>query len=150
MRRGGSLLALTIVGPLAGCYSTRTVTTAPESGAEVLLDLTDVARVQLADRIGSSASRIEGIVESRNDTAYVLRVSSVTYLTGQTNKWSGERFTVPTALVAQARVREFSRSRTTMLGVGIAAALAAIFAKTNFLGLSGAEKTPVPTPGGES
>lgn len=150
MRRGAPLLALTLVGPLAGCYSTRAVTTAPASGSTVLLDLTDAARVQLSDRIGASAARIEGIVETRSDSAYVLRISSVTYLTGQTNKWSGEPFTVPANLVARAQVREFSRSRTTMLGVGIAAALAALFATTDFLGLGAGEKTPIPTPGGES
>jgi hypothetical protein len=149
-RRGGSLLALVLVGPLAGCYTTRPVTTAPVPGATVLLDLTDVARVEFGERIGGSASRIEGIVQSQNDTAYMLHISSVSYLDGRTNKWSGEPLTVPTRLVSRAQVREFSRSRTTLLGAAVAAALAVVFATTDFLGLGGGEKTPIPTPGGES
>ncbi|MDB4887464.1 MAG: hypothetical protein JWN79_2902 [Gemmatimonadetes bacterium] len=149
-RRGGSLLVLALVGPLAGCYTTRPVTTAPAPGATVLLDLTDVARVQFGERIGASAARIEGVVQSQNDTAYVINISSVSYLDGRTNKWSGEPFTVPAQLVSRAQLREFSRSRTSLLSAGIAAALVVVFATTQFLGLGGAEKTPIPPPGGES
>jgi hypothetical protein len=141
---------LAAVSPLAGCYTTRPVTSAPVPGTTVVLDLTDRARVELGDRIGPSASRIEGIVQERNDTAYVLRVSSVAYLNGQSNKWAGESLTVPTTAIAQARLREFSRSRTTLIGAGIAAALAAVFFSTDFFGLSGPSADPLPLPGGET
>jgi hypothetical protein len=104
--------------------------------------------VQFGERIGASAARIEGVVQSQSDTAYMLHISSVSYLDGRTNKWSGEPFTVPTRLVSHAQVREFSRSRTTLLGAGIAAALAAVFAKTNFLGKGGdTPVTPLPPTG---
>lgn len=141
---------LAAVSPLAGCYSMRPVTSAPAPGSTVVLDLTDRARVDLGERIGPSASRIEGIVQERNDTAYVLRVSSVAYLNGQSNKWSGEPLTVPSAAVARARLREFSRSRTTAIGAGIAAALAAVFISTDFFGLGGPSVEPLPLPGGET
>ena len=142
------VLLLTGVSPLAGCYTTRPVMSAPAPGTTVLLDLNDPARVQLGDRIGPSAARIEGIVQAQNDTAYMLRISSVTYLNGQSNKWSGEPLTVPASLVSSARVREFSRSRTTAVGVAIAAVLVTVFAKTNFFGLGGTEKVPLPPPTG--
>jgi hypothetical protein len=134
--------------PLSGCYSTRPLTTAPVPGTTVLLDLNDRARVQLGDRIGPAASRIDGIVQSQNDTSYMLRVSSVSYLNGQSNKWSGEPLTVPTSLVSQSRVREFSRSRTTAVGVAIAAAIVTLFATTNFFGRGASEREPVPPPSG--
>ena len=79
---------------------------------------------------------------------YQLRVSSVTYLNGQNNRWSGESLAVPLSLVSQARYRELSRSRTTAVGVGVAAALVALFANTNFLGGGGVEKVPPPPPTG--
>jgi len=148
--RGWTALLLAGISPLAGCYTTRPVMSAPAPGTTVLLDLNDRARVQLGDRIGPSAARIEGIVQAQDDTAYILRISSVTYLNGQSNKWSGEPFTVPASLVSSAHIQEFSRSRTTALGIGIAAALVAVFAKTNFFGLGGTEKQPLPTPGGAS
>jgi hypothetical protein len=149
-RRGRTALLLAGVSPLAGCYTTRPVTVAPEPGSTVLLDLTDRARIDLGDRIGPSAARIDGVVQSRNDTAYVLRVSSVTYLNGQSNKWTDEPLTVPSSLVSRARLRQFSRSRTMAVGIGIAAALAAVFIKADFLGRSGPDTQPNPNPGGET
>jgi hypothetical protein len=143
-------MALLLMGAssLAGCYTTRPVVSAPAPGTTVLLDLNDRARVQLGDRIGPSAARIEGIVRAQNDTAYMLRVSSVTYLNGQSNRWSGEPFNVPANLVSNAHFREFSRSRTTAVGVAIVAALVTVFAKTNFFGSGGTEKVPIPPPTG--
>jgi hypothetical protein len=148
--RGCTALLLVAVSPLAGCYTTRPVTTAPAPGATVILDLTDRGRVDLGDRIGPSAASIQGIVQTQSDSSYVLRVSSVSYLGGQQNKWAGESLTVPAALVSRARLREFSRSRTTAIGLGIAAALAAVFIQTDFFGLSGPEQQPTPPIGGET
>jgi hypothetical protein len=144
--------ALLLVGatPLAGCYTTRSVNSAPVPGTTVLLDLTDRGRTELGDRIGPSAARVDGVVQTQSDTMYVLHVSSVTYLNGQSNKWSGEPLTVPASLVSRARLREFSRSRTTAVGLGIAAALAAVFMNADFFGSSGPDKQPDPVPGGET
>jgi hypothetical protein len=147
-RRGWTALALAGVSPLAGCYTTRAVQSAPAPGTTVVLDLTDRARVDLGDRIGPSAAGIEGVVQTQNDSAYIIRVSSVKYLNGQSNTWSGEPLTVPASLVSTARIREFSRSRTTAVGVGIVAALAIVFARTSFFGSSGPDKQPEPMPGG--
>jgi len=146
--RGRVALVIAGVSPLVGCYTTRPVMSAPEPGTTVMLDLNDRARVELADRIGPSAARIEGIVQSPNETGYMLRVSSVSYLNGQSNRWSGEALTVPGSLVASARIREFSRSRTVTIGVGIAAALITAFLKANFFGSSGPDRLPDPPTGG--
>jgi hypothetical protein len=146
--RRWTALALASVSPLSGCYSTHPVVSAPEPGTTVLLDLTDRGRVQLGDRIGPSASRIEGVVQVRSDTAYMVRISSVQYLNGQSNKWSGEPFTVPAALVSVVQERQFSRSRTISVGAGIAAAIVTLFLKTNFLGSGNNGKDPIPPPSG--
>jgi hypothetical protein len=148
--RGQAALLLAGVSSLTGCYVTAPVTTAPGVGTTVVLDLTDRARVDLGDRIGPSASSIQGVVQARSDTAYLLHVSSVTYLNGQSNKWSGEPLTVPTTMVSRARTREFSRGRTTALGAAIAAALAAVFVTTDFFGLSGPDRQSEPPVGGET
>jgi hypothetical protein len=146
--RRWTALALASVSPLSGCYTTYAVTSAPEPGATVLLDLNDRGRVQLGDRIGPSASRIEGVVQARSDTAYMVRISSVEYLNGQSNKWSGEPFTVPAGLVSVVQERQFSRSRTISVGAGIAAAIVTLFLKTNFLGSGTNSKDPIPPPAG--
>jgi hypothetical protein len=120
---------------------------APASGATVVLELNDRARVALGDRIGPSAVRIAGVVQAPSDTAYFIRVSSVEYLNGQSNKWAGEPFTVPASFVSRASRREFSRSRTVSLGAAITAALIGTVLGVE---LSGSGSSPVggePRPG---
>jgi hypothetical protein len=137
--------------PLAGCYSTLPVETTPAPGATVVLDLNDRARVALGDRIGPSALKLEGVVQTATDSDYVLRVSSVEYLNGQTNRWSGEQLNIPASLVSRAWHHEFSRSRTTALSVGLAAALLTAILKTSFLHIgSGTIGAGDPRPGGGS
>jgi hypothetical protein len=131
-----------------GCYTTQPVASAPVPGTTVVLDLNDRARYLLGDRIGPAAASIEGIVQPGSDSGYVLNISSVSYLNGQSNRWSGERFTVARDLVSQAWQREFSRTRTTALGVGLAAALVSFVIKTRLLGNDASTTVPVPLPGG--
>jgi hypothetical protein len=139
------------VAPLLGCYTSYELTTAPAPGTTVVLDLNDLARVQLGDRIGPSAGSIEGVVQAGSDSGYVLNISSVKYLNGQSNQWSGERFTVAPGLVTHAWQREFSRSRTTALGLGIAAAIASAVLKADLSGKSsGTPPVSPPLPGGGS
>jgi hypothetical protein len=147
-RRAWTVLLLG-VAPLSGCYTTRQLATAPAPGTTVVLDLNDRARVQLGDQIGPSAASIEGVVQSGSDSGYVLSISSVTYLNGQSNQWSGERFAIAPGLVTQAWQREFSRSKTTALGLGIAAAILAAVLKTDLFGKSsGTPPVTPPPPGG--
>jgi hypothetical protein len=146
-----ALVALFLAGasPLTGCYATRPLSTTPAPGTTVVLDLSDRARVQLGDRIGPSAASIEGVVQPGSDTEYVLNISAVKYLNGQTNQWSGERFALSSGLVTQAWKREFSRSRTWSLGVGIAAAIATVVFKADFFSKTGGgQPTTVPPPTG--
>ena len=147
--RAWPALVLAGVSPLTGCYTDRPLVTAPAPGSTVVLDLNDQARVQLGDRIGPSAASIEGVVQQGSDSGYVVNISSVKYLNGQSNQWSGERFAVSRALVSQAWQRQFSRSRTWSLGLGIAAAIATAVFKTDLLNKSGGgQPTTLPPPTG--
>ncbi len=147
--RGWTALVLGSATPLSGCYTTRPVT-APVPGAVVVLALNDRGRLALGERIGPSASRIEGVVQERSDTSYAIRISSVAYLSGQSNKWSGEPFTVPMSFVSGVQQREYSHSRTLALGGGIAAVLLTVILRTNFFGKGGNESDPRVPPGGSS
>jgi hypothetical protein len=147
-RRVWTALILAGATPLTGCYTTRPLTSAPAPGTTVLLDLNDRARVEFGDRIGSSATRIEGIAEPAADSVYVLRISSIAYMNGQSNRWSGEPFTVPARFVSQAWQRSFSRSRTVALGTGIGAALMAVLLKVNLNGNGSSTSGGEPRPGG--
>ena len=149
MRRTACAVLLLGVAPLSGCYTNRQIMAAPAPGSTVVLDLNDRARVQLGDRIGPSAASIQGVVQTGSDTGYVLNISSVRYLNGQSNQWSGERFTISPGLVTQAWQRQFSRSKTTALGLGIAAALLGAVLGTDLFGeSSGTPPVTPPPPGG--
>jgi hypothetical protein len=142
-------LVLGSVPYLAGCYASMPVQGTPVAGATVVLDLNDRGRVVLGDQIGPSATKVEGEVASASDSLYSLRVNSVSYLNGQSNRWSGEPLSVPVNLISQTTQRSFSRGRTTLLGVATAAALAVLITSTNLIGnASGGEKGNPPPPGG--
>ena len=136
---------------LAGCYASMPLQGAPQSGATVVLDLNDRGRVALGGLIGPSAKTVEGQVASATDSSYSLHVSSVSYLNGQSNRWSGEPLTVPTSLVSQAKQRTFSQGRTMLLGAAAVAALALLIKSTNLIGnSSGGSGGNPPPPGGTS
>ena len=144
--RAATALLLTGVSTLGGCYTSAPLTTTPAPGVTLVLDLNDRGRVALGDSIGTSASRVEGVVQASSDSSYVLRVSSVQYLNGQSNRWSGEPLTVRANLVSSARERRFSRSRTWALGIGAAAAVLTLALSTDLLGLGSIGRSPRPTP----
>ena len=117
-----------LLGVSSGCYVYPPVVTTPSPGVELRLDLNDRGRVALGKQIGPSAVNVEGVLQTRPDTAYVLDVTSVTYMRGQTNKWSGEPVTVSKDFVANTTQRTLSKSRTwltTAAIVGVAAVLIA-------------------------
>ena len=147
--RAVTALVLTGISTLSGCYTSVPVTTTPAPGSTLVLDLNDRGRVALGDSIGSSAARLEGVVQSSSDSSYVLRVSSVRYLNGQSNQWSGEPLTVRANLVGSAQERKFSRSRTWALGLGVAAAVLAVFLTTDLLGSGNPSRDPGTPPPNE-
>lgn len=140
------LACATALSVLLGCYVQAPLAGAPQPGTTVVLDLNDRGRLALGDTIGASAARVTGLVERGSDSAYVLRVTAVQYLNGQTNKWSGEPLTVRADLVGRARTRQYSRKRTWALGIGAAAAVVAFALGADLLGDGGLGKTSEPPP----
>lgn len=144
-------LALGTLPYLVGCYASVPVRGTPSPGSTVVLDLNDRGRVALGDQIGPSAATVQGEVASASDSSYELRVRSVTYLNGQSNRWSGEPLTIPASLVSQSTQRSFSRTRTAILGAAAVAALAVLLRSTNLIGsASGGDRDGPPPTGGTS
>lgn len=134
-----------LLGVSSGCYVYPPVVTTPSPGVELRLDLNDRGRAALGDLIGPSAVKVEGVLRSPPDTAYVLGVTSVTYSRGNANKWSGEPLTVSKDFVVNTTQRTFSRSRTWLTAGGMAAGLAVLIATR---GLFGRGSEPPDTGGG--
>jgi predicted ATP-grasp superfamily ATP-dependent carboligase len=107
-----------------GCYVYPPVVTAPAPGTELRLDLDDRGRAGLGSLIGPSAASVQGVLQTVPDTAYMLKVTSVVYMNGQSNRWNGEQVTVPKVFVANTRERKFSQSRTYLTAAGVVAGVA--------------------------
>ena len=117
------------------------VATAPVTGSTLVLDLNDNGRVALGPRLGDAASAVEGILQSRTDTSYELSVTSVSYINGQTNRWTNEPLSVSSSFVRQTQERKFSGTRTA-LAAGIAAGGVLAFALTRgLIGSGSPDKT---------
>ena len=116
------------LGVTNGCYAYVPAASAPPSGSILELQLTDTGRVALGRTLGPTVEKIEGAVESSSDSAYVLRMQSVTFFNGQKSGWTGERVVVGKQYVTNPNRREFSSSRTTLAvvaGVGLVLAFVA-------------------------
>lgn len=123
-----------LLGVSSGCYVYPPVVTTLSPGAELRLDLNDRGRAGLGGLIGPSAVNVEGVLRSLPDTAYVLGVTSVTYSSGQANKWNGEPLTVSKDFVVNTTQRTFSKGRTWLTAAGMVAGVAVLIATRDLFG----------------
>jgi hypothetical protein len=129
-----------------GCYAYRPVSTTAVPGTIVSATLTDAGRVSVGRTVGEGARQLEGLVEAVDDTAYVLRMRSVTYLNGQTNGWTGERLTVSRQAMTNVRERRFSSKRTAIAVASTLGGVVAFIVTRSLLG-GGSESSPGGDPG---
>lgn len=142
---GGCLLAF-LMGFVSGCYTYSPIPAAPAPGTDIVVGLNDQGRVTLGQSVGPAAQQIEGKLQERTDSAYVVSVSSVSYFNGGSNKWSGEPLTIGRTLVSDVKERQFSRSRTFVVAAAATAAfLAFVFSRSLFAN-STPERQPNPGP----
>lgn len=132
MLRGGALMLLS--GFASGCYTTVPVASTPRPGHILVMELNDRGRVALGPSIGDAATKVEGLLDSRTDSAYVVKVKSVVYMNGSNTRWTDEPLTVQSDLVRELRERKFSPTRTALLAGGAAGAVVAFFASLGVLG----------------
>jgi len=141
-RRATALVSVFLLGVVSGCYTFAPAAANPTPGTQLVLGLNDQGRATLGRSVGPAAETIEGTLQTKSDSAYVISVSSVRYFNGGTNIWSGEPLTVGTSFVQQAQERRFSPSKTALaVGVAAAAVLTFILSRSLF-GSSSPDKTP--------
>lgn len=129
------------LGVANGCYSYIPVASAPTSGVVSLL-LTDSGRVALGRTLGPTVEKIEGAVETSTDTAYVLRMQSVTFFNGQRAGWTGERVVIGKQYVTNPSKREFSTGKTTLAVVGGVGAVIAFVLTRGLIGSGNSDGDP--------
>lgn len=136
---------------LSGCYEYAPMQMASTPNPRVEVLVTDRGRVELLPQLGQGVLSFEGTLDGRRDSAYVVRVAEVTYISRQTNRWSGESITVSQEAVRDIRVRRLSKVRTFSVVAGsIGAGLVFVVSRALFGGGNlGSDPTPPPPPVGQ-
>lgn len=141
-RFAGALLLAFLNGVASGCYVNTPIVAAPAPGDRLDLELNDRGRVGLGENIGPAAINVEGLFQSQTDSAYLIKVASVVYVNGQSNKWNGEQLSVQKDFVKDVSERKFSRSRSFLAG-GILTGVVLAFALTrSLLGAGNSDRDP--------
>ena len=109
---------------LAGCYEYQPIstTTAP-TGQDVRLTLTDAGSADMAPALGPSVEEVGGKLVKDSGDAYTVALSESRRRNGIEMDWRGEEVSISKALVSSIQLRKFSPARTTVVGVGLVAAL---------------------------
>jgi hypothetical protein len=112
---------LLLLPSATGCYTSVPVWEGtPAPNAEITMGLSDRGRTTLAAQLGPGARRISGRLVQASDSAYIVRVTGVEYISNSyAGTWSGEQVVVSRDLVSGITERRFSRSRS-WIAAGIA------------------------------
>ena len=134
---------------MAGCYSTVPVVAAPVPGQVLVMELNDNGRAALGPSIGAAATKVEGLLDQRTDSAYVVKVRSVVYMNGSNQRWTDEPLTIQTDLVRELRERKFSPTRTALFAAGSVGTVVAFIATRSLLDLGTPDREKGPGEGTE-
>lgn len=129
---------------LSACYVYVPLSTTPEPGVRLAVELNDVGRVGVANNVGPEVGRVEGFLQSRSDSQYVIRVADVFGLYGTRTRWAGEPVTFRSEYLRTVRARRLSRGRTAALVSTLAVALGTFIVTRDLLGLGGGTDVPPP------
>ncbi len=150
-RLARGLLALAPAA-VPACYRYVPLESAPAPGIVVQVELNDEGRVGMASAVGPAVGKIEGVLDSRSDSAMVVRVTRVQGEYGGVARWEGEPVEIRTGWVRTLREREFSAGRTALVAALAGGGFVAFVATRDLLGFGGTPGTfnPVNTGGGKS
>ena len=113
---GAVAVALATVGSTA-CYTLQMAQgTDIPNGTQIALDINDAGRVALGGLIGPEIAQIEGRLQAKENSEYVIAVSVVKLLRGGEQIWKGEQVRIRTEFVSRTYERRLSRARSVAAG----------------------------------
>ena len=128
-----------------GCYTLQPVVgAAPVGGAQVAYDISDAGRIALGGAMGPSIGRVEGRLVRQDGPELVVAVSSVRFLSGGEQAWSGEPVRLKPEYISTTYLRRLSKSRT--IAASALAIGAAAFIVTRSVNGGGSSEVPNPQP----
>jgi hypothetical protein len=139
------IAGLLLLPSASGCYTNVPVwegTPTPET--EITVGLSDRGRSVLAGQLGPGARHVTGRLVRVTDSAYVMKVRSVDYISNSSaGTWSGEEVNVSRDLVSGVMEKRLSRGRSWLVvgAVVVGLALATTIAINGFGSDPGSTKT---------
>lgn len=124
---------LVVLALLQGCFSYAPLETGvPPVGENIEFEINDRGRFELNDRLGRGVSKIEGRLTGTTEDQYLVNVASVSFLSGEKNRWSGESMRLTKAHVDRAAIRKLDKRRS-WIAAGLVAASVGLFIATRGL-----------------
>ncbi|MDQ2891098.1 MAG: hypothetical protein M3R65_11190, partial [Gemmatimonadota bacterium] len=120
------------------------------AGQHVEVVVNNVGRVALTADLGEDVSQVDGDIVAVSDSALSVRVMEVEYLNGSTTPYPGSSISIRRESIRTVSTKQFSRSKTAVVAVGLAALLIGIFSALGIAGLGGSSPDPKPVTGGSS
>lgn len=116
---------------VTGCYTLQPIGgAAPAAGRRMAFDVNDAGRLALGGTMGPSIARVEGRLLRQESDAYVVAVTSVDFIAGNTQQWSGETVRLQPGYVGTVYERRLSKGRTVAAAALGAGAIAFIVTRS--------------------
>lgn len=115
----------------------------PLLGSTISIGINDAGRVTLGGTIGPAIDEIEGRLVQQDSVGYTVAVSSVRFLRGGEQSWTGERVQVTRAFVSEIKEKKFSKSRTAIISA-VALGVVAVFVTRAIIGSGQGDQTKAP------
>ena len=132
---------------VCGCYDLHpTMEIQPRADVQFRLELSDQARVSVANQLGNEVREVTGHVLARVGDDLVVAVQEVVYLRGDVLKMHGDSVHLNRQQLTSATEKRFSLSKTMIVAAGVAVAVGVFLGSKSLFGQGGS--TPEGPPAG--
>ena len=107
------------------------------TGQRIEVVVNNIGRVAVAADLGEDVAKIDGDFVSLTDSVLKVRVTELTFVNESTSDYPGSVISIPRLGVVSVSTKQFSRSKTTIVAVGLTALVVALIATIGIGGLGG-------------
>ncbi len=135
-----SAIAAGSVSLVTACYDLRpTMQIEPKQDVEYRIELTDAARVAVADQLGAEVREVTGRVIRRDGDDVTMAVSEIVYLKGDNHRMTGEQVHFNRQQLSSVNERTLSMAKSLILAGAIALAVGVFVGSRSLFGSGAAQ-----------
>jgi hypothetical protein len=113
-------------------------------GQHIVVTVNNIGRVALAADLGDDVATVEGDLTSTDSAGIHMRVTAADFTSGTSTPMAGVAVVVPNNAVVMVSTKQFSRSKTAAVVIGIGAAIVAAIRAFGILGSGNGGPTDKP------